>query len=96
MRNREFISEFVNGNLKIGAKNQNLSVSTGMDGAVILKSYQDVIAARYVDGFWLTDRKFSVTTSRHTNTIARECAARGIKVVRGENRPPLGWLSVVA
>ena len=86
MKNEVFIKIFVDGYGINCDNNGNLSVKRHAGIENVLHSYQTPIAGRIdSETMWVTNDKFSVTTSRHTNTIVRACAAIGIRVIRSSS-----------
>lgn len=67
-KGREFIERFWTWGMPHFGRLGNLSISS-TDEYVELRSYNEVIARRWhgKDTAWVTDQRFSVTTSTHTN-----------------------------
>jgi len=53
--------------MRLKSLGANQTEITRMDGTVIFFSYETPVACCYQNDFYRTDRKYSVTTSRHIN-----------------------------
>ena len=87
MKNNDFIRSFVAGALTDGDRCGNLNIRRGKfhasgEEALILRSYYTPIAAVGAAVVWVTDERYSVTTSRHTNATVAAAARIGANVAR--------------
>jgi hypothetical protein len=54
----------------------------------VFYSYAEPIAERLSDrAVWITDRKFSTTTSRHTSALVYAAGVAGMEIIRGPKAP---------